>query len=253
MSVYDILKAASDKILAKSIIDSYKEIAENFVLEKWKYAELDAGHFVEAVRRFLELKLFGKYTPINQKLSNFSNTVLAAYENATGDESYRMLVPRALYSIYSIRNKRGAGHLTGVSPNEMDATFILYSVKWVLAELVRLNSTLSPDETLAMISSIVERQLDLIWKNEGVVRILNTKIAKNQQVLVLLYDENTESEKKLRDAVEYSNLTDFRKVLKKFHKERLLEYDSERKICTITSKGLSAAEKIIKRYQGIHQ
>lgn len=253
MRVYDTLTSASDKILAKSIINSYKEIAENFVLEKWKYAELDAGHFVEAVRRFLELKLFGKYTSIDKKLSNFSNAVLSAYENATGDESYRMLVPRALYSIYSIRNKRGAGHLTGVSPNEMDATFILYSTKWVLAELVRLNSTLEPDETLALISSIVERELDLIWKKDGIVRILETNMPKSQQVLVLLYDENTQNEEKLRKAIEYSNPTDFRKILKKFHKERLLEYDSKQRICTITTKGLRAAEKIIKKYQGVHQ
>ena len=253
MRVYDTLKSASDKILAKSIINSYKKIVENFVLEKWKYAELDAGHFVEAVRRFLELKLFGKYTSIDQKLSNFSNTILAKYENATGDESYRMLIPKALYSIYSIRNKRGAAHLTGVSPNEMDATFILYSVKWVLAELVRLNSTLSVDETLALISSIVERQIDLIWKKDEVVRILNTNIPKSQQVLVLLYDENTQSEENLRKAVEYSNPTNFRKILKKYHKERFLEYDSDRKICTITTKGLSEADKIIKKYRGMQQ
>lgn len=251
MRVYDILESASDKILANSIIDSYKEISENFVLEKWKYAELDAGHFVEAVRRFLELKLLGKYTPINKKLSNFSNTVLATYENATGGESYRMLIPRVLYSIYSIRNKRGAGHLTGVSPNEMDATFILYSTKWVLAELVRLNSTLDPDETLVLISSIVERELDLIWKKDGIVRILDTQMLKNQQVLVLLYDENTQTEEKLRKAIEYSNPTDFRKILKKFHKERFLEYDSKQRICTITTKGLCAAEKIIKKYQAV--
>lgn len=253
MSVYDILNNASNKTLAKSIIDSYKEIVENFITEKWKYAELDAGHFVEAVRRLLELKLFGKYTPINRKLSNFSNSILVAYENATGDESYRILIPRALFSIYSIRNKRGAGHLTGVSPNEMDATFILYSVKWVLAELVRLNSTLSPDETLALISSIVERQLDLIWKHNGVVRILDTNIPKSHQVLVLLFDENTQSEEKLRKAVEYSNPTNFRRVLKRFHKQRLLEYESQQKICTITTKGLCEAEKIIKKYQDIPQ
>ncbi len=251
MRVYDILNVASDDILANEIVDSYKEIVENFIVEKWKYAELDAGHFVEAVRRFLELKLFGKYTPIDKKLSNFSNAVLAAYENATGDESYRMLIPRSLHSIYSIRNKRGAGHLTGVSPNEMDATLILYAVKWVLAELVRLNSKLSHDETLALISSIVERQIDLIWKEKGTTRILNTSIPKNQQVLVLLYNEKTQSEEKLRKTIEYSNPTDFRKVLRKFHRERFLEYDTGHKSCTITTKGLSEADKIIKKYQSM--
>ena len=253
MSVYDILNVASDGKLANIIIESYKEIVENFITEKWKYSELDAGHFVEMVRRFLELKLFGKYTPIDHKLSNFSNTVLAKYENSNGDESYRMLIPRTLYSIYTIRNKRGAAHLTGVSPNEMDATFVLYSVKWVLSELVRLNSTLSTDETYALISSIVERQIDLIWKKDDVVRILNTNIPKGLQVLVLLYDENTQNEEHLRKAIEYSNPTTFREVLKMFHKRRFLEYDAERKICTITPKGLNEAEQIIKKYQSISQ
>lgn len=253
MSVYDILKNASDETLAKCIIDSYKEVVENFITEKWKYAQLDAGHFVEAVRRFLELKLFGAYTPINQRLSNFSNAVLTAYENATGDDSYRVLIPRALHSIFSIRNKRGAGHLTGVSPNEIDATFIIYSVKWVLSELVRLSSTLSPDQTLALISSIVERQVDLIWKHEGVTRILDTTIPKNLQVLIVLYDENTQSEEKLRKAVEYANATNFRRLLRNYHSKRLLEYDSEKKICTITPKGLGFAEKIIKGRQSTAQ
>ena len=130
----------------------------------------------------------------------------------------------------------------------MDATFILYSVKWVLAELVRLNSTLSSDETLTLISSIVERQLDMIWKNNGITRILNTKIQKKQQVLVLLYDENTQSEEKLRNAIEYSNHANFRQILKQYHKERLLEYRSRQRTCTITPKGLKEAESIIKKY-----
>lgn len=253
MSIQDILINASDDELANGIINSYKEVVENFVLEKWKYSELDAGHFVEAVRRFLELKLFGKYTPFNERLSNFSNAILTAYENTKGDDSYRILIPRTLYSIYTIRNKRGAGHITGVSPNEMDATCILYSVKWVLSELVRLNSTLSPDETYDLISSIVERQIDLIWKQDEVVRILDIRIPKKLQVLVLLYDENTRSEEELRNIIEYSNPTNFCKLLKKFHKERFLEYDAKRKICTITDKGLREAEKVIIKYQSISE
>ena len=253
MSVYDILKNASDKTLAKCIIVSYKEVVENFITEKWKYTELDAGHFVEAVRRFLEIKLSGTYTPINQRLSNFSNAVLTRYENATGDDSYRMLIPRALYSIYSIRNKRGAGHITGVSPNEMDATFIIYSVKWVLAELIRLNSTLTTDETLALVSSIVEHQVDLIWKHDGVTRILDTRIPKKDQILLLLYDGNTQHINDLYNAVEYSNFYTFRDLVITFHKQRFIEYNNLDGKCTITPKGINVAEKIIRKYQSIPQ
>lgn len=251
MSINDILKAVSDSDLANAIIESYKDVIENFTLEKWKYSELDAGHFVESVRRFLELQLFESYTSFSDRLSNFNQAVLTQYESATGHESYRILIPRILYSIYCVRNKRGAGHKTEVSANEMDATLIVYSVKWVLAELVRLNSTLSPDETFDVISSIVERQIDILWKKDGIVRITETRIPKNQQVLVLLYDENVQNEDSLRDIIEYANVSDFRKILRGYHKKRYLEYNPEQKKCTITQNGLIEAEKIIKRYQDI--
>ena len=36
------------------ILSSYAEVENNFRLEKWKPSELDAGHFVEAVRRLVD-------------------------------------------------------------------------------------------------------------------------------------------------------------------------------------------------------
>lgn len=138
--VETILRSRYPADIVKALLDAYREIESNYALQKWKPSELDAGHFVEAARRILEHELFGQATPINQQISKFSDQVLVKYEQATGDESYRMLIPRALKSVYNIRNKRGVGHVGPVSPNEMDATYILYSVKWVLAELVRLVS-----------------------------------------------------------------------------------------------------------------
>ena len=55
-----ILERAFGPEIAQHALNSYQEIQENFVLEKWKPSELDAGHFVEAVRRAVEKELFGK-------------------------------------------------------------------------------------------------------------------------------------------------------------------------------------------------
>ncbi len=171
MTAQDILKKGFDKKIADAIIKAYKEIEQNYVLRKWKPSELNAGHFVEAVRRAIDLELTGKYMPFGKSLPNFNDQALQLYERQVGDESFRMLIPRTLKAIYNVRNKRGVAHISDVNPNEMDATFILGSVKWVLAELVRLKSGLSTSQTQDLLNTIIERHCPLIWKESGIVTI----------------------------------------------------------------------------------
>ena len=137
MQINTILEKASDKKLAEHIINSFKEVERNYHLKSWKTSSLDAGHFVEAVRRLIELKLFGQYTPINKPLPNFNDKCLNSYLNKQGEESYRIHIPRLLFTIYGIRNKRGIGHISNIKPNKIDSTLILSSCKWVLAEIIR--------------------------------------------------------------------------------------------------------------------
>ncbi len=147
-----ILEQAFGQDIAMHILQAYREILDNFLLKKWKTSELDAGHFVEAVRRAIEKELFGTSTPFTKKLPDFNDVALKGYENAQGDESFRMLIPRNLKSVYNIRNKRGVGHAGVVSPNEMDATYILFSVKWVLCAIIWLKSGLSISETQRLVN-----------------------------------------------------------------------------------------------------
>ena len=65
-------------------------------------------------------------------------------------------------SIYNIRNKRGVGHISGISPNKMDATYILYSCKWVLAELVRQNTGVSTSAAQSIVDDIYWLRVDLL-------------------------------------------------------------------------------------------
>jgi hypothetical protein len=163
MRVHDILTKGFDKHIADAIINAYQEIEQNYVLRKWKPSELDAGHFVEAVRRALDLELTGSYVPFRKSLTKFNDQALRQYEQQTGHDSFRMMIPRTLKAVYNIRNKRGVAHISDVDPNEMDATFILSSVKWVLAELVRLKSGLSTSKTQDLLDAIIERHCPLIW------------------------------------------------------------------------------------------
>lgn len=248
--VFHILSNAYDETIAQKILDAFVEIESNYFLEKWKPSELDAGHFVESVRRLIECELKGTYTPFGGRLPNFNDNVLKEYENQTGHESFRLLIPRILKSIYNIRNKRGVGHIKDISPNEMDSTLILYSVKWILSEIVRIKSTLSIPETQDLVDKIVERNINIIWKGGEFTRILDNNIPKSEQVLILLYDNSPQDIDTLKESIEYKNKTDFKRLLKKYHTNRLLEL-SEKEACTISPKGVLKAEELIKKYKSL--
>ena len=106
-----ILEAASDKTLAAAILTTFKEVEKNFFLQSWKTAELDSGHFVEAARRFIDCRLSGTYCPIGKTLPTFNNAEATDWRDLSGNEAYRLHLPRALFAIYGLRNKRGVGHL----------------------------------------------------------------------------------------------------------------------------------------------
>ncbi|MEW6239675.1 MAG: hypothetical protein AB1564_02565, partial [Chloroflexota bacterium] len=222
MLARDILIQAYPEELADNLLGSFKSIEENYVLQKWKPSELDAGHFVETVRRILEFEFTGKYAPFNQQLTSFNDSALKQYEQSQGDESLRILIPRILIAIYGIRNKRGVGHVSTVSPNEMDATLILYNVKWVLAELIRLKSKMSIDETQAVVDSIVERQVEILWKTDEFTRVLDGNLSARDKVLILLYNADNQQDADLQKIIEYQNVTDFKKILKKLHSQNLI-------------------------------
>lgn len=242
--IKSIVEGASDKTLADNIISSFTEVEKNYFLKSWKTSELDAGHFVESVRRFIELQLNGNYTPIGTNLSIFNPPTLTSYENKSGHESYRILIPRVLYSIYCIRNKRGVGHVGEVSPNHSDATYILASVKWVLAEIIRLNSNISADETTKILDHLNERNIEGIWDIGQKKRILIDGLNLKQKILFLLYNSTKIKDEELLDFIEYSNKTYFKKALKELHKNRLIEYFDDGN-CELSMKGSHEVENFL--------
>ena len=246
VSAETVLKSKFPADVVDALLHAYREIEGNYALRKWKASELDAGHFVEAARRIVEHALTSKHTPIGTSLPSFNDKTLQSYENAVGDQAYRILIPRALKAVYNIRNKRGVGHVAGVSPNEMDATYILYTVKWVLAELVRLASGLSVPQTQSLVDEIVERRLSILWKESSVTKVLDASMRAIDQILVYLYDSSPQTQESLQQQIEYKNAAKFREMLNQLHRKKLI-YHQHDGICLITPTGVVAAERIISK------
>ena len=244
-----ILKSRYQDDFVDELLKSYKELKDNYYLGKFKPSELEGGFFVECVRRIMEFELFGVSIPIGTSLKPFSDSELNRYASTSGgDEAFRLHIPRVLRSIYNLRNKRGVGHLSKVTPNVMDSTYIVSSCDWVMAELVRNTSTKTPDECQKIVDSLVQRRLSMIFDDGDVQRVLNTGYSKKDQVILLLYHNNKSiSDKTLFEWVEYSNFSVFiSQILKPFHKERIIEYKKNGK-CVLTQKGIIYAESLIEK------
>ncbi len=183
--------------------------------------------------------------PFGKSLPNFNDQAIKHYEQQAGHESFRMLLPRTLKAVYNVRNKRGVAHISDVNPNEMDASFILSSVKWVLAELVRLKSGLSISQTQDLLDAIIERHCPLIWKESGIVAFLRPKMKAKDQILVLLYDCSPIRDTELQRIIEYKNTSEFKKMLKGLHKAKNIYYHADGN-CQIIPPGLHVAEALIR-------
>lgn len=238
------LKLSYPSDVVDALISAYSEVLKNYRIEKWKPSELDAGHFVEAARRIVEHELFGTSTSLAKDLGSFSPAVLSKYESASGDEAFRILIPRVLFSIYCIRNKRGVGHISSISPNKMDATFILNATKWVLAEFVRIVSASNPDDAHALTDAILERDLDLIWDDGESFMILNNKLKAEQKVLVSLYKKDRRSIGELQDAIGYRNRSRFKSIVERLRSENLVDI-VQGSLCKISPLGVREAERIV--------
>ncbi len=242
--VFDILERNSDKDLAVALTRSFQEVEEAFLLSQWKLAGVSVGHFVEASRRLIELKLFSDYTPISKALPPLNMDTLKKYENANGDEGYRLHVPRALCAIYGLRNKRGYGHLSLELANKVDVTIMVETCRWVLAEFLRIESEFPTDVTDKLVSETVERQSPLIWKTGGVERILQNGLSLRDKVLILLYHKRTVEIDALVRATE-AKTAYLKRTVKSLHVQRLLEFDETKSTCVISPTGNRAAESIL--------
>ncbi|MGR4871899.1 hypothetical protein ACIPRI_23880 [Variovorax sp. LARHSF232] len=220
--------------LRQELVGCYQKIVQNYVEGRWEPAELNGGKLCEIVYSVLDGALSGSFPAKASKPSRMLDACKAlenkpADSNRVGDRSLRVLLPRLLPFLYEIRNNRGVGHVGGdVDPNHEDAEAVLAMSTWIMAELVRVFHGMSLADAQVAVDAMVQRKHPLVWQTEGTKRVLNPKMKKSDQALVLLYSEPGWVElKRLSEWVEYSSNAMFRsRVLAPLHKLRLVELDT---------------------------
>lgn len=238
--------------LRDNLLDAFNEIVKNYREHKWEPSELNGGKLCEAVFAIIEGYLEGgKYPARAKKPSRFPQTCWALeqkYAHVPDSRSPRILIPRMMIGLYDIRNNRGVGHAGAeVDPNHMDATVVLYTSKWLMAELIRLLHTLTTEEATDIVDGLIEREVAWVWTHEDKKRVLRAGLTWKQQSLLLLLTETGEvGETDLVRWLEHKSVTDYRKsVLKPMHKDRLIHYDAGRRTVRLLPPGVTAAEALV--------
>src|ERR1051326_3930633 len=97
------------KVFRGRIIKTYLDVKRNTIEGRHESAGLAVGKFCEAVLRLLQQKVLGSFTPFGQKIANYADECrkLITAPATSGNESERVVMPRALVYLYTMRNKRG--------------------------------------------------------------------------------------------------------------------------------------------------
>ena len=236
--------------LREPLLAEYNSIVSHYLERKWKPSELSGGLFCEIVYTVLDGYGRNSYPARPSKPNDFPSVCRALEQHANSPRSFRILIPRALPALYEVRNNRNVGHVGGdVDPNEMDASLVLHTTTWVMAELVRVLHQLSVKDAQAIVDKLVERKTPLVWDSGTVKRVLVPTLKRPKQILVLLAaTSGAVSDSDMRKWIEEDNEAYFKKVLTDLHEKRLIEWDSRQKSITLLPPGAAAAEEIIRKH-----
>jgi hypothetical protein len=231
--------------LRNELVTEFRKIAQNYRERRWEAQNLDGGRLCEVAYTILDgYTLGGQYAQKASKPRNFENAC-KELEHRTGyPDSARITIPRVLFALYDIRNRRGVGHVGGdVDANHMDAEFVLAAAKWVVAELIRIFHDVDVRMATYVVDALVDRTLPIIWEVDGLKRILDTTRSLAEQTLLLLYAEPSSiSEKDLAANLEQERLPNYRRVLGRLHKARMVEWNKVTGLVTLGPPGRKDVE-----------
>lgn len=247
-SPLDAALANIDNTFRSRIISQFLAVKTALLAGNDKGVGLEAGHLCETVLRLLQKEVTGTNIRFGKSIGNFPGECakLVSSSNGAVNESLRLIIPRALVYIYTMRNKRGIGHVGGdVDANRIDALSIAQTCDWVVCELIRCFHNLSLEEAQDIVDGLSIRTMPEVWEVGGKRRVLKKDLTFKDQVLLLCYQTPNSAilSEDLFSWLEYSNYSVFKtKVLEALHKERLIEYDKEQECVTISPLGVEAVE-----------
>lgn len=236
--------------LRSRVLTRYRELKAAFVNGQYDACGLRAGRLCEVLLRVLQQELTNTHVPLGSRLGRFDQECLKLEQlpQSAGVDGIRVIMPRALSFLYTLRNKRGIGHEGGdVDANEIDAATAVRLADWCISELIRVVHAVSLEEAQALLDAIAEREVPQVWSVAGARRVLKPTLSYREQTLLLLYSEQGPVPiEDLFDWIEHPRMSNFRsQVLLPLHRARLIEHDRDTDTALLSPTGAERVDREI--------
>jgi hypothetical protein len=128
----------------------------------------------------------------------------------------------------------------------MDATAVVTIAKWILAELIRVFHTVTPQDAQRIVDSVAEITVPLVWADGAIKRVLDTSLKLGQRILVLLSSCPAGAPiNELRKWVEPDDEAYFRRALRKLHNDRFVELNEVVDLVRLLPPGAKSVSKLL--------
>jgi len=235
------------ELLRERLISYYMEMKIAYLCGNYDTCGIRAGKFSEVLIRCLQQLLEEKFTSFGTTLNIHQETRrLETLPKVAGMETLRLLIPRAICFLYTLRSKRGFAHAGGdLDSDPVDTATCAHIAGWCLCELIRVVHRLPLEDAQILVELISKKEIPYVWSAGGKKRILRKGLNYSEQTLLLLYSEGDifVSVKDIFNWVEYSRLDNFRvRILKPLHQSRLIEWNKDENTVTISPTGIKEVE-----------
>lgn len=247
----DAALASIPDVLRKRLLQNYGKVKNDALNLHHDAIGHQAGKLAEVLLRVLQHMLTGSSTPLSAGLTDFKGECekLEKVPKGTHPDGLRILLPRALSFLYTLRNKRDFGHVGGeVDANAIDAATAIRMADWCMCELVRICHSVPLEDAQDICDSIAERQMPMMWSVLGRKRVLDPSLTYRDQTLLLLYAsiESAVPCEDLLEWTEHGQRGNFnRDVLAKLHNARLIEWDRETDMAILSPTGIREVESAV--------
>lgn len=242
--IEDQLSTQIDRRIASRIVKYYFEAKEAYIKEDSEKTSLKCGKFAEQVLRGLKFIVTGQV----ERSVNFERFVqnLENSPNTFRDE-IRIIIPRVLRGIYTLRNKRSVAHSGDIDPGFIDAGLCIAGADWTLSELLRQIHNYSEDQIKIIMMSLIRKKVPIVQKIEDDIIVLDKSVSGKTGILLILYTEYpkwVEKERISECLIKYETKNNIRIGIKRSESDRYL-FQKDGK-CIITKAGIEFIEEEFK-------
>lgn len=149
-NIFKVLSKSLPQNYVNLIDQEYNELKNSYYLEDKTKVGIHSGRFCELISSLLCHQEFTQSEDLNnidfnkniQKLEGGSK------KKSPHEEVSRLMIPRVLRSIYTIRSKKKIAHIKTFDPVKIDLKFINIAVDWVISQLLIIYCKVNSDEVL---------------------------------------------------------------------------------------------------------